>query len=78
MGLKRLDQSCFARLFEIHQVGTARLLLRYRSDKLPPGGIVRAERSRLSGFEFDAVIARRIVRSGDHHPADGVQISHSV
>ena len=65
-----LDQAGLACLLIIHQVGTARLLLVIGDVDLDPPALLREGRAAKRRLELDAVVARGIMRCGDHHAGD--------
>ena len=71
-----LDQSHLARLVEIHQVGAARAFLVVVDVDFHAPALLGQGGAAVGGFQLDAVVARRIMRGGDHHARDRVEVLH--
>ncbi len=77
-GVEARDQAFLARDVVIDQVGAAALGLVVVQVNFHLAAQFRQRRTAVSGFQLDAVVARRVVRSGDHDTADGVQVLDGV
>ncbi len=70
-GIELLNQPGFTRFLKIHQVGTACLLFVVVDIYFHAAALFRQSRPAECPLEFDAVIARRVVRGGNHHARNG-------
>ena len=76
--VEALDQFGFDGLIQIHQVRAAALVFVIVQIHFHTPALFREGGTAVGGFQLDAVITRRVVGSGDHHPAHGVQVSYRV
>ncbi len=77
-GIELHDQPQFARLVEIHQVRAARLLLVIVDVDLHAAALLGQRRPAERALQLDSVVARRVVRGGNHHAADRTEILDRV
>ena len=62
----------------IHQVRAARLFFVIVDINFHPAALLGQRGTAISRLEFHTVITWRIMRGGDHHPACGFVIFHSI
>ena len=77
-GVEFLDQASFPCHVEIHQVRAAGAFLIIIKIDFHPVALFVQGRPAIGRLELDAVIARGIMRCGDHHAGDGMQVLYRI
>ncbi len=66
-GVEATDQPFLDGPFVVHQVGAAPFALCQFQETLDLGALFRQRRAAVGRLQLEAIVARRVVRGGDHH-----------